>query len=1334
MAEYAAGQAYLTILPDLSGFGQKVREELAKDDFTVKPKVEPEKPDPAKSKKDGEEYGGAFGDAMRARIDAALKDLPKPVIDADSSEADRKIDGIRTRLEELRDKRIGIDITGAEATAEIAKIKAELDELGAKNPDVQVKVDALKAAADLAGLRAEISALDGKNVDIKVDDKGSAGQATSNINALMLAGISLGPAIIPVAAAVAAAIGAIGTGAIVGVAAIGTIKAAFTGIGTAVKDLDTAQQQQGQNASQLHAQQVSSANSVASAQDGVRNAVRSLSDAEHAASLASQAASQAVATARRGVGDAYIQTGIAINGALRSEQQAEQTLAGALQQVQLAQESLTLARQAAQRQIESLTLSVEDGALAERQAQLSIQTAKQQLDQTLANPTATLLQREQAQLSYDQAVQQLKDVQARNKNLAQDKAAADAKGVEGSQQVQAAQRGVASATQSVSNAQQGLAAAQANVDEVRRQGTERIAVANQTLTDAIQKQTETQRTNNENIQKAQEGIVTANRALVGALAQQAVQQNTVSSSAKTLAQDMAKLSPAGQEFAHFVHDDLTPKIKSLQATAQQGLLPGVETGLKAMFPVFPEINALVGTTATSLGDLATRAGRALNDPFWRGFFSYIKGEAGPTIHTFGDILGNLARGGAGLIEAFKPVWDQMGAGLDNITGKFATFGQNAGSNSGFQQFLAYVKQEGPVVVSLIGDLLVMFGNLGRALGPLGGIVLGLVDGLVRLIANTPTPVLQVLVPLLWGGYEAWKAWQIVKTITQFMTEYEVITKLGAVATGAYELATAGATYAMGALRGAQIGSTIAAAAQATWQGIVTVATGAWTAAQWLLNTAMEANPLVWLGLLIAGLVVGVIYAYNHWQTFHNIVVACWDGIKVAADWTWNSILKPVFDQMGSDLRNLGDLWHIFLDVINVVWSGIKIVFDALTGNWQGVVNAFNSGMNSLRDIWNRLIDIAKVPVNFVIGTVYNSGIVPVWNGIAGVFGLGKLNPAALLAEGGVIPGYAPGVDDVPIMASRGEGILVPEAVRALGADFIYQANAQFSGGRSAGGLGSGNRFAGGGIVGAASSAWDAISGVFTDPVGTIKRVFAGIVGAAGHIPGVGFFHDALVAVPGKVIDAVTEKAKALVAAMLTGGGPGGSVPATGAGVEQWRGVGLAALTAEGQAVSNIGRLLYQMQTESGGNPNAVNRSDINWQKGTPSVGLMQVIGPTYQHYKDPRFDAAPFSYGASIDPMSNIAASIRYTLGAYGSLASGWQGHGYDSGGWLPPGLTMAYNGTGQKERVLTGPQFDSLSSAASHGGSQPINIHVYPRAEHSEADIADMVSRRLSFSMRAVT
>lgn len=112
-----------------------------------------------------------------------------------------------------------------------------------------------------------------------------------------------------------------------------------------------------------------------------------------------------------------------------------------------------------------------------------------------------------------------------------------------------------------------------------------------------------------------------------------------------------------------------------------------------------------------------------------------------------------------------------------------------------------------------------------------------------------------------------------------------------------------------------------------------------------------------------------------------------------------------------------------------------------------------------------------------------------------------------------------------------------------------------------------------------------------------------------------------------------------------------------AGVEQWRTLAIRALQMTGQySEANLQRLLYQMQTESGGNPNAINNWDINAINGTPSKGLMQVIDPTFRAYAMAGYDKNIY------DPLSNMLASIRYAVSRYGSLAAAYRGVGYESG------------------------------------------------------------------------
>jgi hypothetical protein len=66
--------------------------------------------------------------------------------------------------------------------------------------------------------------------------------------------------------------------------------------------------------------------------------------------------------------------------------------------------------------------------------------------------------------------------------------------------------------------------------------------------------------------------------------------------------------------------------------------------------------------------------------------------------------------------------------------------------------------------------------------------------------------------------------------------------------------------------------------------VAAVATAAWKAATWLLNAALDANPIALVVIAIAALVAALIYAYKHSETFRNIVNGMWATLKEVAAW------------------------------------------------------------------------------------------------------------------------------------------------------------------------------------------------------------------------------------------------------------------------------------------------------------------------------------------------------------------------------------------------------------------------------------------------------------------
>ena len=251
-----------------------------------------------------------------------------------------------------------------------------------------------------------------------------------------------------------------------------------------------------------------------------------------------------------------------------------------------------------------------------------------------------------------------------------------------------------------------------------------------------------------------------------------------------------------------------------------------------------------------------------------------------------------------------------------------------------------------------------------------------------------------------------------------------------------------------------------------------------------------------------------------------------------------------------------------------------------------------------------------------------------------------------LAGGGVLPGYNPGFDSIPAMLSPGEGVLVPEAVRSMGgAKTINNINEQ-----------SRQHFATGGVADVA---------VFK-AAGTMAKTIAG-TGATD-------ITDAVQQTMIRIIAKMQSEASAYQAAQAAKQASGKLLKGSTSGsVASWL---TTALNATGHPLSWLGDLEWLVNAESSGNPSAVDPIVVDGQNAT---GLLQTLPSTYAEY-----GGAP---GGILNPVDNAEAAIRYIAARYGSPGNipgiGVHDSGYDAGGWLMPGLTLAHNNTGQPERVV---------------------------------------------------
>jgi Transglycosylase SLT domain/LysM domain len=95
-------------------------------------------------------------------------------------------------------------------------------------------------------------------------------------------------------------------------------------------------------------------------------------------------------------------------------------------------------------------------------------------------------------------------------------------------------------------------------------------------------------------------------------------------------------------------------------------------------------------------------------------------------------------------------------------------------------------------------------------------------------------------------------------------------------------------------------------------------------------------------------------------------------------------------------------------------------------------------------------------------------------------------------------------------------------------------------------------------------------------------------------------------------------------------------------LDGWINQAVSVLAANGYSVS-YNAIYETAMNESSGNPNAENGWDSNAAAGTPSIGLLQVIQPTFDAYALP-------GYNDIWNPVDNIIAGAIYAQDTYGGL------------------------------------------------------------------------------------
>jgi hypothetical protein len=159
---------------------------------------------------------------------------------------------------------------------------------------------------------------------------------------------------------------------------------------------------------------------------------------------------------------------------------------------------------------------------------------------------------------------------------------------------------------------------------------------------------------------------------------------------------------------------------------------------------------------------------------------------------------------------------------------------------------------------------------------------------------------------------------------------------------------------------------------------------------------------------------------------------------------------------------VGNAFHLgWTNIKNITSSGMSVMNNDLSNKLSTTKSVVSSAAAANKTNWSKMVSDMNSSTKSLVNVTYGKGVAPTINAMASLAGVKTPAPSLKFSAGGVVPGYAPKVDDVPAMLSKGEGVMVPEFVRAVGPDMIKDWNSKARAGRAL--------FADGGIVG--GDAW-----------------------------------------------------------------------------------------------------------------------------------------------------------------------------------------------------------------------------------------------------------------------
>lgn len=568
----------------------------------------------------------------------------------------------------------------------------------------------------------------------------------------------------------------------------------------------------------------------------------------------------------------------------------------------------------------------------------------------------------------------------------------------------------------------------------------------------------------------------------------------------------------------------------LLVSALQGLSP-ILAGLASIFGVViralqPVVAALIAGLRPILAALVPVIGLVI------GALGRILGALAPVLPVLGTFIGSLI---SGLMPILTPIVNMLAQVASQLAGALIT--ALRASLPSIQQIVLAIASLLPALLPLIPLWVQWEMALLPLLPPLAQLVAVLVTALV--------PILRVVIGVL----------------------VSVATTVLSIVLPALRFMVSVASFVINAVR-------------VLISGIIIVFRALGTIVMWLWhNVIVPAFTVIWtIGKVLAAIILFVVLApmiaaFRLMQAvvlflWRNAIVPAWHGISAAISVAWNTTIHPALSAIARFLNaTLGPvfrwLWHNVIDpawhgirtAISVAWTSvIRPAFNAIKSALGTVGHAFEVAGSAIKTAWGKVKGYVAAPIKFLVETVYDKGVVGLWNSVMGWLHLGKtvgtLSPVHVpgLAAGGELSAAQP----IQPMRTNGPMAIVGEGNPAY-PEYVIPTDPKHRGRASALWASAGGdlqMLAGGGILGSIVKGIKGVAGkvvnlgkdalgLLADPKGIWDKLAKPILNKMQGV-GSGDWGKAIAAVPPKLLGDLWTAAKSIIGTFQESYGGGGS--------------------------------------------------------------------------------------------------------------------------------------------------------------------------------------------------